>query len=230
MSLYKVIVLLPSTTPLEDLAVGVDELLAPYEIVNAWSDHDPPPPPDGVCRCGYVRARSTARAIVDELCSEPKGGGEPYTAMLRRMFDSLHLYERVFAIQRRYELHSPDCRICGGTGRYPDGLHPCGKFDGVVYGGIHVDGWITGEPQARDWSTDTCLEDNLTTVPELLARSAKGDSIVTYALVTPDGFWHEVPWEWDFACDRERRAHEEKFLARLEQHRDCWAVGVECHT
>jgi hypothetical protein len=229
MSLYKVTVLLPLTTPIEDLDLGVEELLAPYEITNAWGDHDPPAPRAGVCRCGYVRARNTAQTLADEFYPKPEHGDESATGMLLRMMESMQLYERAFAIQRRYELHCPDCRICGGSGRYPEGLEPKGKFDGVVYGGIHVDGWIRGEPRARDGYDDTRLEDNLTTVTELLARRASGDDIFTYALVTPDGFWYGIPFESYFLRERERRAYEEEFLARLEQHRECWAVGVECH-
>jgi hypothetical protein len=228
MSLYKVTVLLPLTTSTQDLGFGVDELLAPYEITNAWGDHDPPAPPDGVCRCGYVRARSAARAIADEFYPQPEHE-ESTNAMLWRMLQSMRLYERAFDIQRRHELHCPSCPICGGTGRYPDGLEPVGKFDGVVYGGIYVDGWIRGEPRARDGSKDTFLENNLTTVTELLARRERGDDIFTYALVTPDGLWYETPIPWHCSTDDEHRAYEREFLAWLEQHRECWAVGVECH-
>jgi hypothetical protein len=60
MSLYKVTVLVPATVPLEGLALGVEDLLAPYEIINAWNDHDPPAPPAAIPMGSRPSASSTA--------------------------------------------------------------------------------------------------------------------------------------------------------------------------
>jgi hypothetical protein len=147
--LFKVIVLVPPSTPTEDIALSVDELMAPYEITDAWG-YRGPQAPDDVCRCGYVRARDAVQAIADELYpkptsnpTEPEAPERPgeFERELSRMLASMHAYEVAFRIMRRHELHSPDCRICAGTGCYPEGITPENKFDGRVWGGIHVDGW-----------------------------------------------------------------------------------------
>lgn len=227
---YKVTVLVPGETPMEDIALAVDELMAPYEITNIVG-HQGPQAPEGVCRCGYVRARSAARALADEFYPEAELERDlPMRVMMAHMLRSMRLYERAFTLMRRDELHSPSCRVCAGTGRYPEGLVPEGKFDGVVFGGYYEDGWISGTPQERDSSRTPRLEDNLTTVVELLVQEAAGSSIVTCALVTPDGFWYESPRQCYSSADPEWQAFERGFLARLEANRACWAVGVECHS
>ena len=224
---FMVTVLVPGVTPMEDIALAVEELMAPYEITDSWG-YQGPQAPQGVCRCGYVRARSAARALAEEFYPEPQHD-VPFRMMMTRMLGSMRLYEQAFTLMRRDELHSPSCRICAGTGRYPEGLVPEGKFDGVIYGGYYVDAWICGTPRERDSSSTPRLEDNLTTVTELLMRAADGGHIITCALVTPDGFWYESPRPWYTPTDPEWQAFDRGFLARLESNRECWAVGVECH-
>jgi len=219
-------VLVLGETPVEDIDLAVEELMGPYEMTDA-SGYQDLQPPAGVCRCGYIRAQRTAWDLADESYPTPEPDDDtPKSLVLLRMLNSAQLYARAFRLMRRHELHSPSCLVCGGTGRYPEGLVAEGKFDGAMYGGWFVDGWICGAARERDSSATPRLEDNLTTVAELLERAAAGDAIVTYALLTPDGFWHECSWLWGH---EERRAFDREFVAVLESNRECWAVGVECH-
>ena len=229
--LFYVTVLLPTSTSVEDIPLGVDELLCPYETTRIFG-HRGPHAPDGVCRCGYVRARWAAQEIADVLYpprDEATSDGDVKRS-LASMLGSMRVYEMAFTVMRHHELHSPDCRVCGGTGRYPEGLEPKTKFDGRVWGGIYVDAWIRGTPREAERYRTTRLEDNFTTVAALLERRDRGEKIVTYALVTPDGRWYERDQIHYLTTPAEQQAFEQGFVERLERHRDCWAIGIECHT
>lgn len=244
--LFYVTVLVPMSTAVEDIPVSVDELLCPYETTRVVG-HQGPHAPDGVCRCGYVRARWAAQEIANVLYpprdyttsdkaksdeakrDKAKSDGD-FKRSLANMLGSMRIYEMAFTIMRHHELHSPDCRVCGGTGRYPEDLEPEVKFDGRLWGGIYVDAWICGTPRESERYRTPRLEDNITTVAALLERRARGEHIVTYALVTPDGRWYENERTCWLSTPTERQAFEQGFVERLERHRDCWAIGVECHT
>jgi hypothetical protein len=129
-----------------------------------------------------------------------------------------------------------DC--CKGTGTYKSTYNPKSQWDWWDYGGrwnreIHGDykgdengGFNFGDQYRR-------LSENMVTVPDLLERGRKPDqNIVPFAVLTPDGEWHqrgEMGWFGMVRNPEDAKEWKQRFGGILERHKDCYAIGIDCH-
>ena len=109
---------------------------------------------------------------------------------------------------------------------YFDREEPSAKCSGFVVGG-RFDGDIWGKEQHYNLTPAQFQEryglDRVRDADNIRPVTALRSDLVPYAIVTPDGRWHECK-EMDDAQWRS------KVLAILEEHSECLAVAVDCHT
>jgi len=136
------------------------------------------------------------------------------------------------AFQQHPLRHAPDssCEECRGTGKRTSTYNPRSRWDWWVVGG-RWNGEIAGNPHddgdgGFNYGDEFHrIENNQIPVPEVLARD-----MLPFAIVTPDGEWHEkgeMMWFGMVANMREDWPQRARDL--LERHLDCIAVGVDCH-
>jgi hypothetical protein len=134
--------------------------------------------------------------------------------------------------EKQYELEhpeiyhaSPDCPDCNGTGLRVTTYNPDSKWDWYEFGGRWA-GELFGEldrEETRGNSRPTC---------ELLDHDGQGNPFYPFAIVTPDGQWHEkgkMGW-WAMVTDEkpDDTWHEE-VRELYEKFGDSVAVLVDCH-
>lgn len=104
---------------------------------------------------------------------------------------------------------NPNCDVCKGKGTYRSTYNPKSKWDWFNIGGR--------------WSGE-CHEDglNIFRVKELIGS--------TFAVVTPDGEWHERgKMGWWAVVSNEKEGWDEEFKKLVAQYGDNYAVLVDCH-
>ena len=97
-----------------------------------------------------------------------------------------------------------------------DGFTIGGKYDGLIWGKEQHYNLRPSEYQERYGLDVVTPEDNIRPVSALLP------DLVPYAIVTPDGLWHDrdgmTPEQWS------RRSR-----SLLQQYREGIAVAIDCH-
>lgn len=112
-----------------------------------------------------------------------------------------------------------ECRSCSGIGKRKTTYNPNGKWDWWSLGGrwdrMVNDDFSKANPY--DISHTHQLEGNVSTPRFLIDHH-----IIPYAIVTPDGHWHEEEdwkgWEW-----------KDTVRSILSENLDTQVVGVDCH-
>jgi hypothetical protein len=144
-------------------------------------------------------------------------------------------YEELRMEKRKEVQPRSDCEYCSGTGIYHVTYNPKSKWDWYSLGG-RWNGVIRSTP--RDDEEDggfnfrdefRQLPENVTTVEEFLTSP---DGRIPYALVTPDGEWHqkgEMGWWGMDHCRVDGEQWEEAVKAMMENNKDCYVVGLDCH-
>lgn len=113
------------------------------------------------------------------------------------------------------------CSQCHGSGVYVTTQNPRSKWDCWEIGG-QFNGEITGRRIRPDVVR---IEDNRVPVPIMLELE-----IIPFALITPDGEWHERgSMRWFGPPLNLRDDWPDEVRKILSQHRECIAVGVDCH-
>jgi hypothetical protein len=128
-----------------------------------------------------------------------------------------------------------DCDSCGGTGKAKSTYNPKSKWDWWVIGGRY-DGLVKGERRDDGDGGFNFGEAhhqprfNVAPASEVIAKIGTDDEVGFFALVTPDGEWHErgrLGWwgnvrgekdDWDVGKNQLLRAHP-----------NCLIVGVDYH-
>lgn len=205
MSHFTVGIIVPQSV--EDVEAEIDRLLAPY------SEHLEVPAYDAKCYCvgrianSYgedeaIRQHGTwadkREAFRAELQRRNLNWDSEGTDALWEEFtkDFKHQYRKtMFETARTHPLYqkpNPKCSKCHGTGFYKTTYNPDSKWDWYRIGG-RWDGDLIESPRRSDngfnWDTDhQQLQNNSVPLEELLQR----ETLFTFfALVTPDGQWHE---------------------------------------
>ncbi|MEH1948614.1 MAG: hypothetical protein V7K77_16925 [Nostoc sp.] len=97
-----------------------------------------------------------------------------------------------------------------------DGFAIGGQYDGIIWGKEQHYNLNPEEFQHRYGLDIVQSEDNIRPISALMP------DLVSYAIVTPDGKWH----------DREGKSNEEwleKFRSLLRQYQDNIVVAIDCH-
>ena len=108
----------------------------------------------------------------------------------------------------------PTCPECKGTGKYKSTYNPKSQWDWYQVGG-RWDGAIKG---------------NSKPVKALLAGKDRG--FIPFAIVTPDGEWHEkgeMGWWGLVSNEKNSSKWDKEAIAILGKNKTCVAVGVDCH-
>lgn len=128
-------------------------------------------------------------------------------------------WERIYKQAERehplYQKPDPDCQNCGGTGKYITTYNPKAKWDWWIAGGRY-EGVVGG-----------AVDPNVAPVTVLLEQN-----IVPFAVVTPDGKWHErgeMGWFAIVTREKEKDVWAKEVRNIFEKHKDCLAVGCDLH-
>lgn len=109
-----------------------------------------------------------------------------------------------------------DCSQCNGTGVYNTTYNPRSKWDWWVIGGR--------------WHNQL-NGDNETAISDMLDRD-NADEYTTFALVTPDGEWHErggLGWFGMVSNEESREDWQKRLLEWYNQYRYCNLVLIDYH-
>lgn len=148
------------------------------------------------------------------------------------------------------------CPVCRGTGSRDDelGLRYRERYPGYACNGCNGKGWRVKPPaRFRDYEGDVqpvanLLEqieefvpgelteeqekENEKLLPHLQIKPSTVPPVIPYAVITPDGEWHQhVETDWFGVPNDEPDLDEwtRTVTGILAQHADCFAVVVDCH-
>lgn len=112
----------------------------------------------------------------------------------------------------------------------PSTYNPKSKWDYWVIGG-RWNGEIRNAP--RDDGVGFNFGEEFHQLSENIIRVKELDhKLVPFAVVTPDGNWHErgkMGW-WAMVRDEKPDDDwENEVMKLIQSHQDCWAIGVDCH-
>jgi hypothetical protein len=210
MSHATVLVLLSPGTPTDDLDAAIRPLLAPYSENMEVPEYDEP------CWCVGSDAQNEARLAADASC----GTLDDLRASFKNRHDDTawgaHVKPYQDACAAALAAHpgkdaaDPACSDCAGSGTRKSTYNPKSKWDWYTVGGR----WSGRIPN------DACA------VADLPAGWAP------FALVTPDGEWHEsgkLGWFGMSSGNVEPSAWDATVREMLAQHADAFAVLVDYH-
>lgn len=120
---------------------------------------------------------------------------------------------------------NPECEECAGSGKVVSQYNPKSKWDWWVIGG-RWSGYLPGKTSSRE-REDESLEVNsmhMKDLPEVLDEGS-----VPFAIVTPDGEWHERGrMGWFAVVHNENDDWDEQAVQILEKYRGTDHVLVVC--
>lgn len=241
MSHFLTLVILPEGTGMDSVHTAVDNLMTRYDETRQVETYQ------RQCWCVGLKARKEVQAEVEntypieelrttfaqlpnEECTQERWLAmvEPRVAMEKELFERHPLKD----------MPSDKCANCDGVGAYFSETNPEGKWDWCVIGG-RWDGWIFGPDQERA-SRDAkgfnfgdehhTVENNTRPVHDI---PIDDPHYVPFAVVTPDGEWHEAGTMnmWAIVTDAISPDEWHKQVKDvLAQYPNNLAVAVDCHT
>lgn len=241
MSHFFVVAILPKDTPADQTEDVVEKLMAQYSEELAVPEYEQ----DCYCvgREAKDRARTATKAEVGEFQSPVTSGRNffDFTKEETRLHDDAYaVYEasydevaaRILSADPDALKPNPDCEECGGSGKVKRTYNPLSKWDWYVVGGR----WDGAIQNNRHKSADggfnfgdehRQLDRNTRAVAELGTEKDP-----PFAIVTPDGSWHERGKMGWFGSTHGNRTHgdwETEARGIFAQYTDHVAVGLDCH-
>lgn len=126
----------------------------------------------------------------------------------------------------------PDCSQCHGKGSYQSDYNPKTKWDWWTIGG-RFDGIITrthGCDSGKRLISAGSLSSNTCPAKTLLEQGER--TSIPFAVVTPDGVWHEKGKMGYFGCvssEKTMALWNAEVRIMYRQHFDTTAVALDCH-
>lgn len=127
-----------------------------------------------------------------------------------------------------YQKPDPNCETCQGAGKRETTYNPNSKWDWYVIGG-RWNGWLTSDNDTSPYIDD--IENNLVDVSVAKEKAIQEDK-TPFAVLTPDGKWHEKGEMMMFAMVKDEMPEDEwkaLYLNILDQYPDHQVVVVDCH-
>ena len=122
-----------------------------------------------------------------------------------------------------FEKPDPECETCSGSGQHETEYNPKSKWDWHTLGG-RWNGMLS-----RFLKTGAPKPDNANIVP-LAHIDIENPDFGVFAVVTPDGEWHEqAEMLWFGMTTNDNDAWEQDMPVLLKQHEDCIGLLVDCH-
>jgi hypothetical protein len=240
MSHFVCLVITPEDTTMEEVPAAVESLMAHYDEALRVDSHE------RECWCVGMQARKEVQAEVEKQYPLEELRGRfarlPETKRTERRWLAMGK-PRVAMETELLERHplndmpSETCANCDGVGLYYSEANPDGKWDWWVIGG-RWDGWIYG-PERESASHDEkgfnlgeehqTAENNTRPVRDI---PIDDPNYVPFAVVTPDGQWHQegTMHMWAIVTDalnpEEWQRQVKELFAQYPNH---LAVAVDCH-
>lgn len=248
MSHFFVVAILPKNAAPDGYEPIIEKLMAQYEEDREVPEYE------RECYCvggdAHARARKAADEEVGEFVRPPvlaaaiaslKFGAFDLEGADKRLDDDLfaayqdRLVEarsRILAADPEATKPDGDCQECGGTGKEKTTRNPLAKWDWYVIGG-RWDGAIQSDRKSDGkgnyGNEHHQLDRNVRRAGDL---PSDGDGWAPFAIVTPDGSWHERAKMGWFGSTHGSRTHadwDNEARGICAQYADHMAVGLDCH-
>jgi len=201
-----------------------EELLASFDENIVAPEYDCP------CYCIDRIAIREGERVADEKCgtidalrktfwaNRAKGGTEEQenAAWKAHISEYRKVESEVVASHPMKGKPDPECSQCNGTGTYRTTYNPKSKWDWYELGGR--------------WQRHL-QEKNIANVAELFDGDGK-PRVTTFAVLTPDGEWHErghMGWFGYVSNEKEPDNWSDEYVKILNKHRDCIALCYDVH-
>jgi len=243
MSHFYLMVLVPPVPPSGQIEAHVDMLLAPYNEQTEVPEYDTD------CWCVGQEASLAAMKAAEEAHPLDRvrelhhwwvknQGLDNFSDEADRhwkMASKAHVLCQKKAEREHPMFGKPDpkCKECKGTGKHKSTYNPKSKWDWYVVGG-RWDGVIQGEARKSNDNGFNFGDEHhqvghnirpVKTFPEPMP-----DKDIPFAIVTPDGEWHEKgKMGWFANVSDEDDDWKSRARTILANHKSCVAVGVDCH-
>lgn len=256
MSHFFTVVLLDSKTAPNNVEAAITKLLAPYDENKKVKPHKVPCGCVGhaatvagneaaTAKCGSIDTfRASFRDVLakkyGEKAKEPGFMFGDEEEVIDEMWQK-HIKSFVSAAEKATKAHplykkpAPNCEECEGTGKRTTTYNPKSKWDWWRVGG-RWDGCITNTPHEGDGfnfgNEHEQLRTNMCTAAQYLALVTQDAKHSPFAIVTPDGKWHEkaeMGW-WGMTRNAKKPATWIDIVKRLlKKHSKALAVGCDLH-
>ncbi len=212
MSHFVTLVLVPKDSL--DVKGAVESLLAPYDEEITVAPYET----DCYCIGGIARhagVQAADREVGDmndlrtrywNLPEEGRPTWEAWTAAWTAAAD------RTEKAHPLYQKPDPQCEDCQGSGKRMTTYNPDSQWDWWTIGG-RWDGWLSRSNRLK-------------------AKTAAAKGKVPFAIVTPDGAWHEkasMGWWGMVSNKKDDEAWADEAQRLLLAHPDAWAVACDLH-
>jgi hypothetical protein len=240
MSHFFVMVVIPKEKPVDKGVIT--------ELIAKYSEHLDVPEYEKECWCvGRVAQRAAreaaekvlpmydARELYQEKVKSVEDKQERSAIWDEVMAPRNKAYNEVLESHELRKAPNSDCAECRGTGIEKSTYNPDAKWDWWRVGG-RWDSAIRGkraESEDNGFNFADHHEDigrNSRPVSDILEHWTEDSA--PFALVTPDGEWHErgeMGWFAVVSDEKSSVCWDDQAHGLLEKHADCVAVGIDCH-
>jgi len=214
MSHFVTFVLIPGNTSHPDVESAVAALLEPFdEEIEVAPYSTDCYCIEGIAAHAGTTAANDAVATISDLRTRYWALPEAERPTQETWFANWHAVKnRVEQAHPLYQKPNPDCEECAGSGQRMTTYNPDSQWDWWVIGGRWA-GWLSRMNQLR-------------------TKNAARKNKIPFAVVTPDGAWHDkgkMGW-WGMASDEKAdEAWEKEVHDLLAAHPDTITVACDLH-
>lgn len=146
----------------------------------------------------------------------------PETAI--RLDDPADIYDRVSAILAPYN-ENREVEPYTNEYEFESTRNPQGQWDWWDFGGRY-NGEIRNAYRGDESGFN--FPDEFRTLGENIIHAKQVDHRVSCsAIITPDGQWNDSGWD---ESEEAERVWEEKLFSILRDYRNCFLIGIDCHS
>lgn len=171
------------------------------------------------------------------LFSSSVEGREAWSQVYR---PRMEFEQKMFAKDHGKETPESDCTDCKGSGEVQTDYNPDSKWDWWVIGG-RWDGSIQGLNLNKGASWERVfseearrLNNNIRKIDDAFLKELRShpQELTPFAVLTPDGDWHEkgeMGWFAMVSNEKDKGSWVEEVVELLAKYKESWAVGCDLH-